>query len=368
MLTYSKLPQTNNKYYDTSIVELTRFIVEDSDRTALKVFHDHRPIFQFNDSAPLLFVEFAESLCGSRWALQLAGSNYNLLEKTYDHLIDRFSNIPTDTYPEGPDCRYYFNSFLGQFDRLCEQQVIENPLEKELLAGRILQNMVIKNCIYCLKESQRCCNPLRSRYEWPIDGEVVVVWVPMSIPGSVRRTRLQELIPDADPKRPGEKYRIQRIIDEVWGIPSLEHSEFLEEFIYDGYKNSGHESVLPDEQQIEVKGLADAVADEKSDNIDRMRPAIRQLGPGKLRRLIQQIFSDIADGTYQEKTLAGRFNISGATFTRFAGSRWRISSDSRCPDLWSNLAQTLSQHKSFTEAAKQCRIWESVLQIIEITS
>ena len=362
MLTYSKLPQTNNKYYDTSIVELTRFIVEDSDRTAVTVFHDHRKPFQFDDSAPLLFAEFAVSLCESRWALQLAGGNYNLLEKTSDFLIERFSNIPTDAYPKGQDCRYYFNSFLGQIYYQYEQRAIKNPLEKELLATQTLQNMVVHHFKYCLKESLRCCNPLRSRYEWSIDGEVIVIWMPVSIAGSNRSKRLWELIPDVDPKRPGEKYRIQRIIDEVWGIPSLEHSEFLDELI-----DNGQKTPLPNEEQIEVEGLAIAVADEKADNIDTMRPAIKELGKKQLRLLIKQIFSDIADGIYQEKTLASKFNISPATFTRFAGSRWRISASARCPDLYSNLSRTLAHHKPFAEAAKQYGLWDSVLKVIEIT-
>ncbi len=370
MLTDSKLLHNNNIFHNIPIAELARFIVESSDdtaRAALKVFHDERPIFQFDNSTPLLLAEFVESLCESRWALQLARGNHCLLEKTYDYLIDRFSNIPSDTYPDGPDCRYYFDSFLGQIYKRYEQRTIENPLEKELLAARTLQNMVIKHFNYCLKESLRCCNPLRSKYEWSIDGEVIVVWLPVSISGSERRERLQEIITNPDPKRPGEKYRIQQIIDEVWGIPSLEHSDYLEEIIQDEHKNLKRESALPDEHQIEVKGLANAIADEKADNIDTMRPAIKKLGKKQLRILIRQIFANIADGEYQEKQLAEQFNLSQPTFSRFAGSRWRISASSRCPDLWRNLAIVLAHNTSFTEPVKQCGIWERVLKVIEIS-
>ena len=95
-----------------SIIRLAECIV-DSDREALCEFHDNRRIFRFEKNESLLLAEFIDTLCNSHWALGLAGHNYNLIEKTYDHLIDRFSNIPCDDYPQGSDCRYYFDAFLS---------------------------------------------------------------------------------------------------------------------------------------------------------------------------------------------------------------------------------------------------------------
>ena len=40
------------------------------------------------------------------------------------------------------------------------------------------------------------------------------------------------------------------------------------------------------EQEIEIKGLAGAVADEKADNIEFQRPVIQKLGEQKLKKLI----------------------------------------------------------------------------------
>ena len=96
-LTYTNLQKKT--YKDLSLIKLAELIVQDSDRTALNEFHDNRELFRFGDNPAMLFADFVDSLCESCWALKLANSNYNLLEKARDHLIDRFSNIPTEQMP-----------------------------------------------------------------------------------------------------------------------------------------------------------------------------------------------------------------------------------------------------------------------------
>ena len=60
------------------------------------------------------------------------------------------------------------------------------------------------------------------------------------------------------------------------------------------------------------------------------------------------------------------FKISRSTLSRFAGSRWNISTSERCPDLWSNLARVLANNKYFTKAAKDYGIWDKVQKTIKI--
>ena len=348
-------------YHTMSIIRLAECIV-DSDREALCEFHDNRRIFRFEKNESLLLAEFIDTLCNSRWALGLAGHNYNLIEKTYDHLIDRFSNIPCDDYPQGSDCRYYFDAFLTSIHRLFKQNNVENPLQKELLSVKALQNRVLHHFKYCLKESARDLNPLRTRYQWDVSGSTIIVWMPVFIAGNNRKAWLEEHILAPDPANPTEKYRIQQIIDRELGMPAFEDYEYCRENF--GEHDSRYS--LPGQEIIDVKGLASAVADEKVENINSLRPAIKALGKQKLGNLIRCIFRDISYDSYEEKSIAHRFGISQSTLTRFAGSRWQISAFERCPDLWSNLARVLAGNTDFTEAAKQYGLWDKILKTIEI--
>lgn len=354
-----KLPA--GRYSDIPVVELIALVTEESDRDALREFHDNRMIFALESGDAMVMAKFIDTICCSRWAMALAGCNYNLIEKAYYHLIDRFSNLPNEEYPDGVDCRYYFDAFLTNVHSYFEQNDITNPLKRELIAAKTLQNMVVRHFKYCLKESCRQSNPLRSRYQWHVNGGSITVWMPVFKSGGERKSWLDENIDAPDPSRAGERYRIQQIIDSLLGTPVI-HG-FDGEFIH---SDSAENDFVPDCEQIDVKGLAKAVADEKTQNIDSMRPAIRSLGKQKLAELIRSIFRDISYDCYEEKAVAEKFTISRPTLSRFAGSRWRIS-DSACPpDLWSNLAKVLAKNDSYKQAARNCRIWDRVLETIRI--
>ena len=73
---------------------------------------------------------------------------------------------------------------------------------------------------------------------------------------------------------------------------------------------------------------------------------------------------NVALVAYEEKRLADAFGISRATFTRFAGSRWKMDADGRVPDLWANTAQTLAAHAPFMEAAEEAGVWNNVELIL----
>lgn len=357
--------QSSVSYRELPVVELIECITDASDRAALDEFHTNRKIFRLDAGEPMVMTTFIEMICHSRWAVSLAGCNYNLLEKTYNHLIDRFSNIPDDRYPDGPDCRCYFDAFLTHIYILFERDNINDRLSQELTAAKMLQNMVIRHFKYCLKESCRQSNLLRSRYQWDINGGSIIVWMPVFKSGSDRRHWLQANIDNPDPSRPDERYRIQQIIDTQLGIPVMQDFDSCGELFCDS-RNRTENMNLPCAEQIEVKGLANAVADEKTENINQMRPAIQKLGKQKLSDLIGTIFRDVSYDCYEEKSIAERFGISRPTLSRFAGSRWNISASASCPDLWSNLARVLAQNTCFTEAAQDCGIWDKVLQTIQI--
>jgi len=333
-------------YQNVSIIELVQLVVHDKDREALKELHDHRRLFRLNKSTSLLFAQFIESLCNSHWALSLACFDYNLLERTYDLIIDRFSNLPCDS--KSTKNHEY------------------NDLEREMLAVKILQDTVTRQFVYCCREAKRMQNPTRSRYKWILPNGTLVVWMPIAISGNERRAWLDRHVNNPDPKRDGEQQRVQQIVDCELGTVCISSLEDLHELsAIDLISNN---NIPPSSGcQIDIKGLAETIVEEKAKNIHLLRPSIRVLGRTKLRKLIYKIFHEIIEGNYEEKKLADLFGLSQATFSRFAGSRWRVSVNVRPPDLWTNLAQALTTNKTLVETAEKCGIWQKVKQIIEIS-
>ena len=63
--------------------------------------------------------------------------------------------------------------------------------------------------------------------------------------------------------------------------------------------------------------------------------------------------------------MADSFGLSAATFSRFAGSRWRKASQGQVPDLWMNTAEMLASHAVFTEAAEEAGVLGQVEQLLQ---
>ncbi len=351
-------------YRSLSLIQLAERIV-DSDRLALKELHDCRPLFRPRSGESILLAKFIERLCETRWAKHLAAGNHVLLEDAHDLTVDKYAHIPTDEpcgpEPErrAPDCRNAFRSFLRVMDDLAEDGRSLNPIQLEILAAKILQRHVVRSFEFSCLDARRSAIRGRSRYAWHVNGTVIYVWMPTTVQNLRRRAWLEENIPDADPSRPEERHRIQRVIDDRLGIANHVSIETNVDAA-----SLCHKSVSPPqaliEQEVLANGLASVVAEEKAENIDAQRPAIRALGKSRLKQLILQIFDCLTQGAYEEKQIASAFGVSGATFSRFAGSRWRANESGRIPDLWANTAQTLADHESFIEAAEEAGVWDNV--------
>jgi hypothetical protein len=100
-----------------------------------------------------------------------------------------------------------------------------------------------------------------------------------------------------------------------------------------------------------LEQLDQFVAQEKVDCISRQRRSIQQLGAENLKAMILKIFGDLRKEEYNDGEIAKLFGLSKATFSRFAGSRWRKGSERTVPDLWANTAQVIARHDLFAEAA-----------------
>ena len=357
-------------YRSLSLPELADRIVEHADRLALRELQDNRPLFRLKGSPPMLLAEFVDALRDTSWAQGLAGYDHEVLERAYDLTIDKFANLSKerDFRPHLKcaelDCRYNFKAFLKAAGKWVEEDPGAHPLQREAAAARILQRLVANHFRLSCMEAKRSTNPMRSRYGWHVDGGTINVWMPVSVQRNARRTWLEANVVDPDPSRPDEQLRVQSIIDKRLGVPhlvSLNHQH------YGATRTRPHDETpaLSIQAKIDARGLTTVVADEKAENMDRQRPAIRALGESALRQLIRCILGDLSDGCYEEKRLAQAFGLSRATFSRFAGSRWRTHPSARPPDLWANVAQTIANHQPLVEAAKDAGVWGRVEHLLQ---
>jgi len=359
------------QYQNLSLIKLVKKIVGKSDRLALEEFHNRRTLFAYGDNPPMLFTDYLnklrESTARRTW---IAPNALEVSDNTYDLTIDKFNfnNMPgkknsslksksknnQNLKRRGPDCRLYFKAFLDRVARSFKIDPPANQIEEEARAAMTMQGLVSRHFYLSRLEAERKANPFWSRYYWRIKGGTICVWLPVSLGGRERRAWLEKNIDNPNPRREGERERIQSII---YRNLVKERFESLEEV-----------ADLPNEEKLqswsdssETFGisLAEVVAEEKARNISQQRPSIRALGEEKLKRLILRIFDDISSGKYEDGKVARDFSLSEATFSRFAGSKW-LSTKSTVPDLWLNTAEVLSTHPTFKEVAISTGVWEKV--------
>jgi hypothetical protein len=287
--------------------------------------------------------------------------------------VDKFSHLPAGPDggafrdPKGPDCCYYYQAFLNHVDARLRTDPPASTIQAEMFATKCLRALVARHFYLSCLESRRRSQRLVRRYIWKMDGHVLYVWLPIGMPGHRCRTWLQANIPDVQPGRPGEQERVQAIVNRL-----LSHPRF---FSIDTARRTASDIAVATDpvgamaaEEVSSRGLADTIADEKAENIDQQRPAIRQLGEERLRQLIQDVFEGLAAGDFQADRIAGRFGLSEATLSRFAGSRWRKDGDESArvfvPDLYRNTAQALALHPDFAAAAKCAGVWKRVTDVL----
>ena len=371
------LPATLDKpeidYCGLSSPDLVHRIVYLSDVNALDEFHTHRKLFSYNGSEPMLFIEFLTALYDSTTQSEWLGRhNFEIADLAYDLTVDKFSNLPgADMHlvsfkkkstlklkPTGADCRLYLRASLKRLKFLCETAESTDQLTEEYLLAKLVQGLVRRQYYLSRLEAQRKINAFWSRYYWHTKGVNICLWLPKILKGHDRRKWLEKNILDPDPTYPDEGKRIQEIIKKRFSnnwIVSLDDPYTIQD-IHDRF------------QPVEWDGLfhqtlAMVVADEKANNIQVQRSAIKYLGEHKLKQLIFQIFEDIINDDFQDSQVAQKFGLSKSTFSRFAGSRWDINGKT-IPDLWMNTASILSAHPEFQDAAKKAGVWPQVMTTI----
>jgi len=349
-------------YQRLSLVGVLRLVVDQDDRSALHEFHNHRPVFQTRDGMHLRLVEYVDQLRCEARARSLCGYDDNVIDRAYDLVIDKFGHLPAQKSGEsvsirvkqnGPDCRYYLRAYIDYIARQLER--VDSPLQQEMIATRGLQAFVNRHFLLSCLECRRRARRTAKRYLWKTDGSEIRLWMPSYMSPQQCRSWLEANVPDTDASRPGEKMRIQSIIDERLHTPRIIR---FSELGADPDRFTIEPANPPWQvlHEVSTRGLAEAVAREKMDCIDQQRPAIQTLGRAKLFQMIQRIFEDLSADDYHDGVIAREYGLSKATFSRFAGSRWRstrLGQASGIPDLWRNTAQVLAAFPSFIDGARE---------------
>jgi hypothetical protein len=349
-------------YRRIPLLELADQIASQGDRAALTELHENRPLFRYEGDSDLLMAAFLLRLKESRLARKWTGGNGMALEEAYDLTLDKFSNLPAGSAEKGtahetggPDCRYYYRAFYEYtVARLRQDERRQNGMNIDLNAAASLQHMVVRHFYLSCLESKRRAQRLVRRYFWQKDGYVLGLWMPATLPGSRCRQWLEMNVPDCDPKRVGERERVQSIVNARLTRPRM--------IPLDRVAGGASEVAAPEdpvssliEAEISVQGLARTVAEEKAENIDHQRPAIQALGKERLRQLVLGVFESVANGESCAKDLADAYGLRAPSFTRFAGRRWSRGEEGiaarQPPDLWKNAARLLAHHRAFVEAA-----------------
>lgn len=310
-------------YRHLSLVRLTELIAHNSDRKALQELHNNRTMFYYHSDQPLRLAEFAEKLRQSKQGWRWSNQNAEILDKAYDLTISKFSNLPDqrksgqDVKLDGPDCRYYFEAFIRHASKRMDTQSYNNEAEREIQMARLLQNLVIRHFRLSCHECCRRFAELTRRYLWKLDSYTMSVLLPIQIPGSQCSKWLTNNIPDVDPSRPGERDRVQAVVDKLLTKHKVVSLENIDKSKIAASSPCSQSEI---KREMTVRSLADVVADEKAENISFQRTVIQQLGKDKLRQLIHHIFDSLTRGEYEAMNTADSFGINRVTFSRFAGS------------------------------------------------
>ncbi len=351
-----------SRFRTMPLIELIEEIVHKSDPGALHEFHMNRSIFKYQEGPPQVLVEYLMSL--KKAAIKGAFSSYNAVDaadKAYDITLEKFNNFPKPldntqyvhkkngekVKRKEVDCRLYFQAFLKRCGESFNKNPPKSEIEKEMRAARTMQGLVKRSFYRSCLEIKRGLNPFRSRYNWKINEGTLTVYLPLSIEGNKRRAWLEANIENPDPHKKGERERVQAIINRSFVNQRMIQIKDAQNLADD----TDWPATWPDDEP--GPSLGEIVAQEKADNIDQQRRAVRAIGKKKLKQLVLQIFREIEDKGYADNRLAqGLFSKS--TFSRFAGSKWK-ENGGRAPDLWRNTAQVLSKNPVFREMASGYR-------------
>ena len=333
------------------------------DYAAWAEFHT-RPLFHNPDGTLKPLVEHIGAMSQTYWAFRIAG-NGQAADWAYDVALARFL-APCKAQV---GCRRGVNSlrYVQAIERLATRAIAKmpqaNPATHDIVVIETVRHSVMRSLRQACLEARRKVNPARSRYSWRTSRGRLTVWLPVDLRGSLRRDWLLKHVPDADPQRPGGRWRVQAIIDQYYGARVQARLDCCVATTLSRQTDGSPPAVLA-RKELADRQLPELVAEEKANCIAWQRPAIRALGTAALRSLVMTVFDSILAGHYDERKLARRYGLSAATMTRFAGSRWGKNPADPPPDLFLNLAHVVAMDDALVEAAQTAGVWHVVNRVL----
>jgi len=355
----------DSNYSKLSTAELIEKIALHSDGAALNELLSSRKLLWIGkNGVRRLLSDFLWELRQSRFSFYIfirenEKAVDEKLDLVYDRTLQKFSVLkPLTETPsiKGPYCN-------NQYMRLHKEiRSRINPrgysqLDEEVEMARLFGKLVREQIAYSWLEACRITERTFIRYRWQVQGIHIELKRPSWMKGHEFRKWLEQHI-DLNHL---ERGFIQEQVNNTFGFGK--HLDFD-----DIQERDTAVAVNPDpaetaERAYLGKHLYERIADEKSESIHEQRPAIRKLGQEKVRQLVLRILNDYVEQGYKDVDIAKEFNLTKATFSRFAGRDWKKSTDGSStvvPDLWLNIAQIIHRDPHFSEAAIRLGIKEMV--------
>jgi len=260
---------------------------------------------------------------------------------------------------DGPFCNKQYSALAKKLKRYKKDSRVKSQLELEVEAESLLKRMLIMHIKYSWLEVCRKTNKLYNRYRWVLPEGIIELMKPIGISGSRFKKWLKGHIIGPNPNEKGEKFRIQREIDNWFGHSSEENFDNISYML-----NSEKEEDF--DLKMYPQDFSSLVANEKAENINQLRPSIQLLGSNKVRNLVLSILENIIYNDCNDNNIASRFGLSKATFSRFAGRDWRKNNNGDVPDLWRNIAQIVTNDPVFIEIAVSLGINSVIKEISQL--
>jgi hypothetical protein len=347
IISKSKFPTVMDAKPDSEqflpIIELIQNIIK-GENASLHSLHNRKFLPGIKKNEHVTITEFINSLAETSMDnCVYTGELPENIEYAQNLTNDKFSRIPS-LYLKRPsvDCRNYFRAFIKRMTQFKTDNPHITQLTLEAAAVKEMKGLIIRHYSLSLQEARRRNNKSFSRYCWKVKGKKINIKMPIALAGRKRSEWLNKHIDELNPHKPEARKRIQSIIYQYFG------KELFVSYV-DGLKNEQEEKPVHDTDDSPALDLGKTVALEKIKLIKQQRPAIRKLGPLRLKLLIERIFSDLEDCCFKDGTVADDFGISKSTFSRFAGSDW-LKSKSGVPDLWRNTAEVVMAYPVFRNA------------------
>ncbi|MBL1214669.1 MAG: hypothetical protein D8M61_15110 [Ignavibacteriae bacterium] len=353
------------KYSSLSTFELIERISVHEDHNALNCFLSFRKLLTINNKRILLADYLLKLKEGNFYPYLIIPNKETKLEEKldliYDRTLQKFSVLKKYSEKiEGPYCNNQYNELYKQLNDYYGSRSSISQLDLELKAESLLKGMVIRHLKYSWLEVCRKTNRLYQRYRWVLAKGVIELMKPVSIKGREFTKWLEEHIENPDPSNKGEKYRIQNAVDNWFG-----HSSEIDYELIAYMQNDKIDPNFDIERYPE--NFTTLIANEKSTNINKLRPSIRSLGKTKLKMFISKILDNIVYDEDKDISIAKEFGLSKAAYSRFAGKNWKNNNKGEVPDLWKNIAHIITSDPILIELAISLGINTDIDSILKLT-